>query len=135
MSGQSPEALVRRLFEEVWNQGNLDAANELLHDEYRSVENITFAAQRGPEVLAADMKFYREMYADLRFEIDRMLTHGDLVVAMWRASGIANHEHFDNRLGERTNKTVKAEGVSVTTIADGKIIEHRLYWPRDPLFP
>jgi hypothetical protein len=25
--------------------------------------------------------------------------------------------------------------VSLSRIADGKIIEHKLYWPRYPLFP
>lgn len=135
MSTHAHETLVRRLFEEVWNQGNLDAAKELLHEAYRSAENITFASLRGPDVLAADITFYRELYADLRFEIEQLFSHDDLVVAMWRASGIANHELFTDRGGEERHKALAAEGVSLSRIADGKIIESRMYWPRYPLLP
>jgi predicted ester cyclase len=43
---------------------------------------ITFASKRGLEVLAADIEFYREMYSDLNFKIERMFTEGDTVVTI-----------------------------------------------------
>jgi ketosteroid isomerase-like protein len=64
-----------------------------------------------------------------------MFTHEETVVSMWRASGVANHEEFVNRRGETQKKELKAEGASLTRIADGKIIENRLYWPRYPFSP
>jgi hypothetical protein len=135
MSAQQNKALVRRLYEEVWNQDNMDVAKEILHDDYRSFENITFASLRGPTVLAADIKFYREQYANLNFKIERMFTEEDTVVAVWHASGVANFEFFTNRAGQEMNKSLQAEGVSLSRIADSKIIENRLYWPRDRLSP
>lgn len=135
MSAQQNKAMVRRLFEEVWNQDNMDVAKEILHSDYSSSENITFAFLRGLQVLAADINFYREMYSNLNFQIERMFTEGDTVVTVWRASGVANNEFFDNRKGERENKRLEAEGVSLSRIADGKIIESKLYWPRHPLTP
>jgi ketosteroid isomerase-like protein len=135
MSAQQNKAMVHRLFEEVWNQDKMDVAKEILHDDYSSSENITFATLRGLQVLAADIKFYREMYSNLNFQIKRMFIEADTVVAVWQASGVANNEEFINRKGESENKRLQAEGVSLTRIADGKIIESNFYWPRNPLFP
>jgi ketosteroid isomerase-like protein len=135
MSAQQNKALVTRLFDEVWNDNDMSAAKEVIHPDYHSTENITFASVRGLEVLTADMNFYREMYRDLRFTIDRMFTEGNTVVTSWRATGVAVHEFFTSRAGKEVNRELQAEGVSLSQIADGKIIESRLYWPRHPLFP
>src|SRR5215208_5609868 len=92
--------LVQRLFEEVWNQNNLSVAEEIVHEEYSSDENITFSSMRGLKVLAADIKFYREMYSDLNFTIERMFTEEDTVIAVWRATGVATREFFTDRSGK-----------------------------------
>jgi ketosteroid isomerase-like protein len=135
MPAQQNKATVRRLFEEVWNKNDLDVAKDIIHDDYRSDENITFAFKRGLEVLAADIEFYREMYSDLTFTIEQMFTEGDMVVTVWRATGVATNEFFTDRSGKQRNRELKAEGVSLSQIADGKLIENNLYWPRSPLHP
>ena len=86
-------------------------------------------------MLAADIKFYREKYSNLNFQIEQMFSHGNIVVTVWQASGVANNESFTNRRGEEENKSLQVEGVRLSKIAEGKIIESRLYWPRDPLSP
>ena len=78
------EALVRRLFEEVWNQGNMSAAKEIVHEDYTSPDGpfwITTPessggwpgrySEAGLETLEQEMESYRETYSDLRFEIER----------------------------------------------------------------
>lgn len=135
MSAQQSKAMVRRLFEEVWNQDKAEAAKDIIHDDYSSTENITFASVRGLKLLAAETKFYRELYSDLKFKIERMFTQGDTVVTVWEASGVANREVFTSRSGKEVHKSLRAKGVSLSRIANGKIIESTFYWPRDPLFP
>ena len=93
-SAQDSKMMVRQLFEKVWNKNDLETAKEIIHTDYSSVENIDSASIRGLTILQEDMKFYREMYSNLKFEIDRMFTREDTVVSMWRASGVANHEEF-----------------------------------------
>jgi ketosteroid isomerase-like protein len=127
--------IVRQLFEKVWNKNDLETAKQIIHTSYRSAENIEFSSMRGLNVLEKDMKFYRERYANLKFEVERMFVEGDTVVTTWHASGIANDETFVNRRGETQNKELRADGASLTRMADGKIIENRLYWPRYPFFP
>lgn len=135
MAEQQNKELVRRLFEEVWNGNNMETAKEIIHPDYRSVENITFASLRGLQVLAADLSFYRDMYTDLKFEVERMIIEEDIVVTFWLATGVAKYETFVNRAGRELNRELSAAGASSSQIVDGKIIENRLYWPRHPLFP
>ncbi len=135
MTEKEMTAVVRRLFDEVWNQRATDVAEEIVADQYSSVENIIFAASPGPEKVAAEVEFYGSIYADLRFEIQRMLVDGDTVVTTWTATGTALNETFTDRGGNTRNKSLQTEGVSITTVKDGHITSHSFFWPRYPLFP
>jgi hypothetical protein len=135
MSAQNDKDLVRRFFEEVWNQNNVEAAKEIVHDNYSSIENLVFASTPGPQIVAAEMEFYRSLYEGLSFKIERMFTEGNTVVTVWQASGTSKDETFVNRAGKTEPKSLRAEGVSLTEAKDGKIATHRFLWPRNPLFP
>lgn len=39
-SAQDSKMMVRRLFEKVWNQNDLETAKEIIHTDYSSVENM-----------------------------------------------------------------------------------------------
>jgi hypothetical protein len=135
MSTENDKALVRRFLEEAWNKNNVEAAKELVHDHYRSIENLDFPSAPGPKIVAAEMELYRSLYDGLSFEIERMFTEGDTVVTVWQASGKSKHETFVNRKGETVPKSLQAEGVSLTEAKDGKIAAHRFLWPRKLLSP
>jgi hypothetical protein len=137
------EALVRRLFEEVWNQGNMSAAKEIVHEDYTSPDGpfwITTPessggwpgrySEAGLETLEQEMESYRETYSDLRFEIERTFSEKNVVITTWRATGIVKGEFFTNRAGQELPVELASKGMSWSRIADGKIIENRLYWPR-----
>lgn len=135
MSAENDKDLVRRFFEKVWNQNNVEAAKEMVHEHYSSIENLDFAFKPGPQIVAAETKFYRSLYDGLNFKIERMFTEGSTVVTVWQASGTSKDETFVNRKGETEPKRLQAEGVSLTEAKDGKIAAHRFLWPRSPLFP
>ena len=56
-SAQDSKMMVRRLFEKVWNQNDLETAKEIIHTDYSSVENIDFGhnSSGGHEVLSRDV--------------------------------------------------------------------------------
>ncbi len=86
--------------------------------------------EAGLETLKEEMKSYRETYSDLRFELERTFSEEDLVIATWQANGIVKGEFFINRAGQKVPVELDGtEGMSLSRIADGKIIENRLYWP------
>ena len=135
MGAEAEKALVRRLFEDVWNQGNLEATSEIIDQHYSSIENQTFDSRPGPQIVAADLELYRSLYDGLNFSIQRMFTEGHTIVTIWTASGTSKVETFVDRSGHERPKSLEAEGVSLTEVQDGKITAHRFLWPRDPLFP
>jgi hypothetical protein len=135
MSAENDKALVRRFFEEVWNKNNAEAAKEIVHEQYSSIENLDFAFKPGPTLVAEEMDLYRSLYDELSFKIVRMFTEGNTVVTVWQASGKSKDVTFVNRKGETVPKSLQAEGVSLTEAKDGKIAAHRFLWPRSPLFP
>ena len=131
---QPSMAVVRKLYEAVWNTNDMATAKSIIHAEFTSAENITFPAIRGLPRLEAEMKFYRDMYPGLKFAVVRMLATGDTIVTVWRVTG-GSHEEFTDRGGNKRKKELKAEGVGLSRVVDGRIVETTLYWPRDPLFP
>lgn len=135
MAAEAEKALVRRLFEDVWNQGNLQAAGEIVDQHYSSIENQTFPSTPGPQIVAADLELYRSLYDGLNFKIQRMFTEGDTIVTIWTASGTSKVETFVDRSGRERPRSLEADGVSLTEVREGKITAHRFLWPRDPLFP
>ena len=72
MSAENDKALVRRFFEEVWNQNSVEAAKQIVHDNYSSIENVDFPSAPGPQIVADEMKLYGSLYAGLSFKIERM---------------------------------------------------------------
>jgi ketosteroid isomerase-like protein len=135
MTSHQNETVVRRFFEEVWNKSNKAATKEIVSDQYSSIENQTFSGANGLDVFAADQNLYHGLYKDLSFKIKEMFSHGDTMVVRWEPSGLALNETFTSRNGTLTHKSLKGEGISLVKVKDGKIIEARFFWPRDPLFP
>ena len=135
MSTQANKTLVRRLFEEVWNHNDLEAAKEIVEKQYSSIENQVPPSTAGPRIVAAEIELYHSLYDGLNFQIERMFTEASTVVTVWKASGVSKTETFVNRKGETVPKSLRAEGVSLSEVKDGKITAHRFLWPRDPLFP
>jgi hypothetical protein len=135
VAAEADKALVRHLFEDVWNQGNLEAASEIIDQHYSSIEHQAFPSASGPQIVAADLELYRSLYDGLNFSIQRMFTEGPTIVTIWTASGTSKVETFVDRSGRERPKSLAAEGVSLTEVRDGKITAHRFLWPRDPLFP
>ena len=48
MTTNNKETLARRLFEEVWNKNNAVAANEIISDQYSSLENQIISDKKCP---------------------------------------------------------------------------------------
>lgn len=129
MTAESDKALVRRFFEEVWNQNNLETAREIVHENYESPEGQTFIGLPGLDILAADLKLYQELYRELKFTIDRMFVEDHAVWTVWQATGESKIHTFADRQGGIRPQQLGAQGVSLTEVRDGKVASHRLLWP------
>src|SRR5438067_901645 len=80
------QAIVRRYFEEVWNKGNLEAADNLV-DLHFSVEGCGGAIS-GLEAVKLYVSSYRNVYPNVHFTMLSLMAEGDTVVACWVGKGI-----------------------------------------------
>jgi steroid delta-isomerase-like uncharacterized protein len=124
MSEQN-KAIVRRLFEEVWNKGNLSVADELFTPNYDHHDPSTPDVGRGPESEKKRATLYRTAFPDLRLTIEDIIAEGDAVMARWSCRGT----HKGDLSGiAATGRQFSISGVTVARLANGKMAEGYVNW-------
>src|SRR4051794_4832781 len=71
--------LVRTALEEIYENGDLDRADELIHPDYVSPEPAHPDHPGGPEGVKETVRGLHAMFADLRFEIHDEIAEDDRV--------------------------------------------------------
>jgi steroid delta-isomerase-like uncharacterized protein len=112
-------AVVRRWFDEVWNQRRADLIDELLAPE--SVCHADDGPLRGPaEFRERQYTPFLAAFPDLRVEVEATVAQGDQVVVRWTAAG----RHAGDGLGFRaTRDAVTFRGITWIRVRDGKLAE------------
>ena len=84
---QTPEALVRRLIEEGFNEGKVEVADELIADEL--IEHQWYGPNHapGPEGVKAVIQSLRRAFSDFRLEIEDVTVADDIVWLRMTAPG------------------------------------------------
>jgi predicted ester cyclase len=84
------KALVRRLIEEVTNQGNLDVADELLAPDFVAQRNVPRGKGPGMEDYKRVVAERRAASSDIYLSIEEQIAEGDRVVT--RVIGSGTHD-------------------------------------------
>jgi steroid delta-isomerase-like uncharacterized protein len=117
--------VVRRLFEEVWNKGNLPLADELFTPNYAHHDASTPDVGRGPESEKKRATLYRSAFPDIRLNIEDIIAEGETVMARWSCRGT----HKGDLSGiAPTGKQFNISGVSIARFANGKMAEGWVNW-------
>ena len=121
MSEQN-KALMNRFVEEVINQKNLDAADELVAEDF--VELDPFPGQeQGREGLKQVLAAFFAGFPDLDWVIEEQIAEGDKVVSRFRWHGT----HEGEFLGiPATGRQITVKGVVIDRVVDGKEAESRI---------
>ena len=121
MSTEENKAVVRREFEEMFNQGgNLDAAEEIYAPDYVGHEP-TFGDSHGVEDARQFAADFRQAFPDIQSTIEDMVAEGDKVVTRFRARG--THQGETEDLGPPTGNRFEATGITFEQFSEGKIVE------------
>lgn len=116
---ETNKAMIRRLFEEAVNKGNLSVVDESLSNDYVYREP-TVGERRGRAGSRELITMYRNAFPDIKITIDEQIAEGDTVVTRWTGTGT----HRGELLGvPPTGKTVSVKGVLVSRIVNGKVVE------------
>jgi steroid delta-isomerase-like uncharacterized protein len=117
---QYNKALIVRAWEEIFNQGNLDAADEILAPDY--VVHNTAGAPDGhtPDALKQTVVMQRNAFPDIHTTVVDQVAEGDMVVSRWIGTGT----HKGELMGiPPTGVQITNTGILLSRVADGKIAE------------
>ena len=114
------KAIVRQQEEELFTQGNLDAADEVYAPDYVGHDPSNSEEVRGLEAAKRAASDYRQAFPELRVTVEALIAEGDRVAARLRFRG--------THLGELdgiapTGRRVDCTGIVISRIEEGKIAE------------
>ncbi len=124
MSAEENKAIVRRLYDEVWNAGKVGVVDEVFSRDFTD-HNPNPGIPPTFDGFKQTVEVYRGAFPDVHFTVDLMTSDGDIVVSRWTAEG--SHQAD---LGElrATGKSARVTGIDINRIVDGKITEHWGNW-------
>ncbi len=119
-TAEADQAIVSRIYEEVFNTGTLDQVDTLIAAEYIDHNPIGPGGESGIEGFKQTVRGLRFAFPDLRFTIEEMLVNDDKVIARTTMQGT----HKNSFLGlDPTEKQVTVTGFDIYRIADGVVTE------------
>jgi steroid delta-isomerase-like uncharacterized protein len=119
------KAIVRRLFTELWNNGNLLVADELFAPNYAHYDPSTPDFGRGPDSEKKRAALYRTAFPDLHLTIEDVIAEGETVMTRWSCRG--THKGDLNGIAP-TGKHITITGLTVARVSNGKIVEGYVNW-------
>ena len=121
MQTETPESVVRRLIEEGFNQGDLDAAEQLSSDEL--VEHQSFGPNHpaGGTGVKAVITSLRKAFSDFHLEIEDLTVDHDKVWLRMVGTGTNDGAFMGH---PPTGRRMRTDVFDVCRVAGGKIVEH-----------
>ncbi|MGI8968828.1 MAG: ester cyclase [Chloroflexota bacterium] len=116
--------LIRRFYAEIFNNGNLAVADEIIAAEF--VEHIPqpmpgSRSTKGPEAIRSFASMFRGAIPDLHVSIDDVIAAGDKVVTRVTWEGTQRGPLFG---ADPTGKRLRFTGIDIVRIDGGKLVEH-----------
>lgn len=125
MAAEENKALVRRVFEEAWNGGDLDVFDETSAPDYVLHDPSVPEEVRGIEGVKAFASVFLRAFPDLRFAIEEQIVEEDKVLTRW-SSG-ATHRGELMGIAPTGNRT-GVSGMTLSRVSGGKLAEDWNNW-------
>ena len=119
MSTEENKAIIRRMTEEFYNQGNVDLADHFFADSYVHHDPAS-PHVRDRDGLKASLRTFLAGCPDLHITTDQLLAEGDMVAKLW----IYHATHTGDLAGMApTGTRITMSGLELFRLEDGKIAE------------
>ena len=117
---QENSILIRRWFEEVWNNGRMEAIDEMASPDAIGHGQAQHATDIGLKEFKPFVQALRSAFPDMKVTIDYVIEQDDKVVARWTST----MTHQGEFLGiAPTGKKATITGTTTQRISGGKIVE------------
>lgn len=110
--------LVERFDEEIYRKGNVDAADELVAENFR--HHAPFPTPQGREGFKQFLSQFRRAFPDSTSITHDMIVDGDKVAVRYSAVGTHQGEFMDI---PATGNDIEVQGISIYRVADGKVTD------------
>jgi steroid delta-isomerase-like uncharacterized protein len=115
------KALMRRAYEELFSQGDLDMIDEFLADDFVEHEELPPGIPPGKDAPRALVTMMRGAFPDFRATVEEMLEDGDKVISRVRFSGTHEGEFMGI---PATGKKFDIAVIDIVEFRDGKGVAH-----------
>jgi steroid delta-isomerase-like uncharacterized protein len=120
MSTEQNKATARRWSEELWGQGNLGVADQIISRDYvRHDPGDPFPAH-GPDDVKRIVSSLRSMLPDFAIHVDAIIAEGDLVVSRYTATATDTVGYMGM---PPTGKSIRTTAMQMFRFKDGLIVE------------
>lgn len=120
MSLEENKDLVRRYFAEIWNKGNLGAADEFFAPDYKRY-TVAVGNPLNRENQVARIAAMRKSFPDIRVNVNDILAEGDEV----SVRAVVEGTQWGDYMGiAPTGKHMVVSAFDIFKIQNGKIVEH-----------
>lgn len=111
---------------DAFNTGDLTGAEEYIAEDYTDPEvpQLEEPGFQGPQAFAATVAWLRSAFADLRFEVQEVMSSGDIVVVRTLMSGTQQGEFMGI---PPKGKTIASRQIYIFRLSDGKISGYRVF--------
>ena len=118
-------AIVRRVVEEIWNEGELSLADDLFASDYVNHYGLISDLVRGPEAIKVSVALYRTAFPNLQITTHKMIAQAETVAIHWTAR--------DTGAGDQATivpSTARGTlmGMTFCRLFEGKIAESWTNW-------
>ena len=121
MSIENNKAVAHQMLDEVFNQGNMSLADELLSPNYIEHEELPPGVPAGREGLKQTILMTRAAFPDFSATIEDIVAEGDKVAQRITWTGT----HKGDFMGiPATGKSVSIQVLDIIRVVDGHIVEH-----------
>lgn len=113
--------LMRRWFQEVWNEGKIETIHELLAPDAIATGQLDDRKElRGASDFVVFVENLRGAFPDMKITVEDVFGMQDRVALRWSST----MTHSGNQLGvPATAKVIQITGITIARIRDGKIVE------------
>lgn len=115
--GENNKAVARRVFDEIFNQGKFEVADEIYAPDFVNHGRTRDIGLKEDQDAA---RGWRQAAPDLVMKVEQMIAEGDLVTVLW--SGKGTNTGTGNGF-PATGKQIHMRGITIWRVVDGRLKE------------
>lgn len=117
---EANKAIVRRFYEEVMSQGNMNLLDEIMASDFKDHGETLFGSPQGRDTLKQGITASRAVFVDLHVQLHDVIADGEMV----GVRGTMRGTHQGEFLGvSPSGNELSWNGLALFRIVDGKITE------------